>query len=157
MNRSRRCLQWKPENSRRYRAQRTAGSRDAGFSSVSFHAGTTSIESTRKDGRLRHRAAGGARGDAARASASQRRLVTDAKDGPHVIAPGKRPRVTPRRSRSRTAVPRVRGAGRLAGSEFVAILPQRRGFGMTMQAVEAPNINSFQMRSSFGRTRRSPA
>ena len=83
-------------------------------------------------------------------------FVTDARDGPfNVIEPGKRPRVT------LTPTMALRG-----GAPFLAFAVQGGDsqdqnllqfflnvveFGMTVQeATEAPNINSFQMRSSFG-------
>jgi gamma-glutamyltranspeptidase/glutathione hydrolase len=83
-------------------------------------------------------------------------FVTDAKDGPYnVIEPGKRPRVTLTPTLAlKDGEPFLAFAVQGGDSQdqnllqfFLNIVE----FGMTVQqAVEAPNINSLQMRSSFG-------
>jgi len=83
-------------------------------------------------------------------------FVTHPGDGPYnVIAPGKRPRVTLTPSLAlRDGAPylafSVQG-GDSQDQNLLQFLLNTVEFGMTPQeAVEAPNINSFQMRSSFG-------
>ncbi|MGI9043971.1 MAG: gamma-glutamyltransferase family protein [Gemmatimonadaceae bacterium] len=83
-------------------------------------------------------------------------FVTDARDGPfNVIEPGKRPRVTLTPTMAlKDGKPYLAFAVQGGDSQdqnllqfFLNIVE----FGMTVQqATEAPNINSFQMRSSFG-------
>ncbi len=83
-------------------------------------------------------------------------FVTDARDGPfNVIEPGKRPRVTLTPTMAlKDGKPYLSFAVQGGDSQdqnllqfFLNIVE----FGMTVQqATEAPNINSFQMRSSFG-------
>ena len=83
-------------------------------------------------------------------------FVTDARDGPfNVIEPGKRPRVTLTPTMAlKDGLPYLAFAVQGGDSQdqnllqfFLNIVE----FGMTVQqATEAPNINSFQMRSSFG-------
>jgi gamma-glutamyltranspeptidase/glutathione hydrolase len=83
-------------------------------------------------------------------------FVTDASEGPfNVIAPGKQPRVTLTPSMAlKDGVPFLSFAVQGGDSQdqnllqfFLNIVE----FGMTVQqAVEAPNMNSFQMRASFG-------
>ncbi|MEP6492236.1 MAG: gamma-glutamyltransferase [bacterium] len=129
----------------------------------SFHAGTTSIESADEEGWLVSVTPSGGWVPAVIAGhtgigLSQRAqsFVTEAKDGPfNVIAPGKRPRVT-----LTPTLALKDGAPYLAFSvqggdsqdqNLLQFFLNVVEFGMTVQqAVEAPNINSFQMRSSFG-------
>jgi len=128
-----------------------------------FHAGTTSIESADEEGWLVSVTPSGGWVPAVIAGhtgigLSQRAqsFVTEAKDGPfNVIAPGKRPRVT-----LTPTLALKDGAPYLAFSvqggdsqdqNLLQFFLNVVEFGMTVQqAVEAPNINSFQMRSSFG-------
>jgi len=83
-------------------------------------------------------------------------FVTDASEGPfNVIAPGKRPRVTLTPSMAlKDGEPFLSFAVQGGDSQDQNLLQFFLNvveFGMTVQqAVEAPNINSFQMRSSFG-------
>ena len=83
-------------------------------------------------------------------------FVTDAKDGPfNVIEPGKRPRVTLTPTLAlKDGEPYLAFAVQGGDSQDQNLLQFFLNvveFGMTVQqAVEAPNINSFQMRSSFG-------
>jgi gamma-glutamyltranspeptidase / glutathione hydrolase len=129
----------------------------------SFYAGTTSIESADEEGWVVSVTPSGGWVPAVIAGhtgigLSQRAqsFVTDASDGPfNVIEPGKRPRVT--------LTPTM---GLKDGKPYLAFAVQGGDsqdqnllqfflniveFGMTVQqAVEAPNINSYQMRSSFG-------
>jgi len=82
--------------------------------------------------------------------------VTDPKDGPYnVIEPGKRPRVTLTPTLAmKDGKPYLAFAVQGGDSQDQNLLQFFLNvveFGMTVQeAVEAPNINSFQMRSSFG-------
>ena len=83
-------------------------------------------------------------------------FVLDAKDGPfNVIEPGKRPRVTLTPTLAlKDGVPFLAFAvqgGDSQDQNLLQFLLNVVEFGMTVQqAVEAPNINSYQMRSSFG-------
>ena len=129
----------------------------------SFRSGTTSIEAADAEGWVVSVTPSGGWVPAVIAGRtgiglSQRAqsFVTDAKDGPfNVIEPGKRPRVT--------LTPTLALKG---GAPYLAFAVQGGDtqdqnllqfflnvveFGMTVQqATEAPNINSYQMRSSFG-------
>jgi gamma-glutamyltranspeptidase / glutathione hydrolase len=83
-------------------------------------------------------------------------FVTDAADGPfNVIEPGKRPRVTLTPTMAlRDGEPYLSFAVQGGDSQDQNLLQMFLNvveWGMTIQqAVEAPNINSYQMRSSFG-------
>ena len=83
-------------------------------------------------------------------------FVTDASDGPfNVIEPGKRPRVTLTPTMAlKDGKPYLAFAVQGGDSQDQNLLQFFLNvveFGMTVQqAVEAPNINSYQMRSSFG-------
>ncbi len=83
-------------------------------------------------------------------------FVVEERDGPfNVIAPGKRPRVTLTPSMAfRDGEPFLSFAVQGGDSQDQNLLQFFLNvveFGMTVQqAVEAPNINSYQMRSSFG-------
>jgi gamma-glutamyltranspeptidase/glutathione hydrolase len=83
-------------------------------------------------------------------------FVTDAREGPfNVIAPGKRPRVTLTPSMAlKDGEPFLSFAVQGGDSQDQNLLQFFLNvveFGMTVQqAVEAPNINSYQMRASFG-------
>jgi gamma-glutamyltranspeptidase/glutathione hydrolase len=83
-------------------------------------------------------------------------FVVDEADGPfNVIAPGKRPRVTLTPSMAfKDGAPFLSFAVQGGDSQDQNLLQFFLNvveFGMTVQeAVEAPNINSYQMRSSFG-------
>ena len=129
----------------------------------SFYAGTTSIEAADAEGWVVSITPSGGWIPAVIAGRtgiglSQRAqsFVTDAKDGPfNVIEPGKRPRVTLTPTLAlKDGEPFLAFAVQGGDSQdqnllqfFLNIVE----FGMTVQqAVEAPNINSLQMRSSFG-------
>ncbi|HUQ82706.1 MAG TPA: gamma-glutamyltransferase [Gemmatimonadaceae bacterium] len=129
----------------------------------SFYAGTTSIEAADEEGWVVSVTPSGGWIPAVIAGRtgiglSQRAqsFVTEAKDGPfNVIEPGKRPRVTLTPTLAlKDGEPYLAFAVQGGDSQdqnllqfFLNIVE----FGMTVQqAVEAPNINSFQMRSSFG-------
>ena len=128
-----------------------------------FYSGTTSIEAADAEGWVVSVTPSGGWNPAVIAGKtgiglSQRAqsFVTDAKDGPYnVIEPGKRPRVTLTPTLAlKDGEPFLAFAVQGGDSQdqnllqfFLNIVE----FGMTVQqAVEAPNINSFQMRSSFG-------
>ena len=129
----------------------------------SFYAGTTSIEAADAEGWVVSVTPSGGWIPAVIAGRtgiglSQRAqsFVTEAKDGPfNVIEPGKRPRVTLTPTLAlKDGEPFLAFAVQGGDSQdqnllqfFLNIVE----FGMTVQqAVEAPNINSFQLRSSFG-------
>jgi gamma-glutamyltranspeptidase/glutathione hydrolase len=129
----------------------------------SFHAGTTSIESADEEGWVVSVTPSGGWVPAVIAGRtgiglSQRAqsFVTDESDGPfNVIEPGKRPRVTLTPTLAlKDGKPFLAFAVQGGDSQdqnllqfFLNIVE----FGMTVQqSVEAPNINSYQMRSSFG-------
>jgi gamma-glutamyltranspeptidase/glutathione hydrolase len=129
----------------------------------SFHAGTTSIESADERGWVVSVTPSGGWVPAVIAGhsgigLSQRAqsFVTDAKDAPfNVIEPGKRPRVTLTPTLAlKDGTPYLAFAVQGGDSQDQNLLQFFLNvveFGMTVQqAVEAPNINSFQMRSSFG-------
>jgi gamma-glutamyltranspeptidase/glutathione hydrolase len=129
----------------------------------SFYAGTTSIESADEEGWVVSVTPSGGWVPAVIAGRtgiglSQRAqsFVTDAKDGPfNVIEPGKRPRVTLTPTLAlKDGAPYLAFAVQGGDSQDQNLLQFFLNvveFGMTVQqAVEAPNINSFQMRSSFG-------
>ena len=131
--------------------------------SESFHAGTTSIEAADAEGWVVSITPSGGWVPAVIAGRtgiglSQRAqsFVTDAKDGPYnVIAPGKRPRVTLTPTMAlKDGLPFLAFAVQGGDSQDQNLLQFFLNvveFGMTVQqAVEAPNLNSFQMRSSFG-------
>jgi len=83
-------------------------------------------------------------------------FVTDAADGPYnVVEPGKRPRVTLTPTMAlKDGLPYLSFAVQGGDSQDQNLLQFFLNvveFGMTVQqAVEAPNMNSFQMRTSFG-------
>ncbi|MGE5732724.1 MAG: gamma-glutamyltransferase family protein [Gemmatimonas sp.] len=129
----------------------------------SFHSGTTSIESADEQGWVVSVTPSGGWVPAVVAGhsgigLSQRAqsFVTDAKDAPfNVIEPGKRPRVTltPTLALKDGAPYLAFGVqgGDSQDQNLLQFFLNVVEFGMTVQqAVEAPNINSFQMRSSFG-------
>jgi gamma-glutamyltranspeptidase/glutathione hydrolase len=136
--------------------------RDSSFK-TSFYAGTTSIEAADEDGWVVSITPSGGWVPAVIAGRtgvglSQRAqsFVTRAEDGPfNVIAPGKYPRVTLTPTLAlKDGLPFLSFAVQGGDSQdqnllqfFLNIVE----FGMTpQQAAEAPNINSYQMRSSFG-------
>jgi len=130
---------------------------------AAFYAGTTSIQAADEEGWLISVTPSGGWPPAVIAGhtgvgLSQRAqsFVTDPSDGPfNVIEPGKRPRVTLTPTLAmKGAVPflafSVQG-GDSQDQNLLQFLMNVVDFGMTPQeAVEAPNINTFQMRSSFG-------
>jgi gamma-glutamyltranspeptidase/glutathione hydrolase len=129
----------------------------------SFHAGTTSIESADEEGWVVSVTPSGGWVPAVIAGRtgiglSQRAqsFVTDPSDGPfNVIEPGKRPRVTLTPTLAlKDGAPYLAFAVQGGDSQDQNLLQFFLNvveFGMTVQqAVEAPNLNSFQMRSSFG-------
>ena len=136
--------------------------RDSAFT-ASFYNGTTSIEAADAEGWVVSITPSGGWVPAVIAGRtgiglSQRAqsFVTDAKDGPfNVIEPGKRPRVTLTPTLAlKDGLPFLSFAVQGGDSQDQNLLQFFLNvveFGMTVQqAVEAPNLNSFQMRSSFG-------
>ncbi len=136
--------------------------RDAAFFE-SFYAGTTSIESADEEGWVVSVTPSGGWVPAVIAGRtgiglSQRAqsFVTDPSDGPfNVIEPGKRPRVTLTPTMAlKDGKPYLAFAVQGGDSQDQNLLQFFLNvveFGMTVQqSVEAPNINSYQMRSSFG-------
>jgi gamma-glutamyltranspeptidase/glutathione hydrolase len=137
-------------------------SADSAFRSA-FYAGTTSIETADEEGWVVSITPSGGWIPAVIAGRtgvglSQRAqsFVTDPADGPfNVMAPGKRPRVTLTPTMAlRDGRPFLSFAVQGGDSQDQNLLQYFLNvveFGMTpQQAAEAPNINSFQMRSSFG-------
>jgi gamma-glutamyltranspeptidase/glutathione hydrolase len=129
----------------------------------SFFSGTTSIEAADAEGWVVSVTPSGGWNPAVIAGRtgiglSQRAqsFVTDAKDGPYnVIEPGKRPRVTLTPTLAlKDGEPYLAFAVQGGDSQDQNLLQFFLNvveFGMTVQqAVEAPNVNSYQMRSSFG-------
>jgi gamma-glutamyltranspeptidase/glutathione hydrolase len=129
----------------------------------SFYSGTTSIESADEEGWVVSVTPSGGWVPAVIAGhtgigLSQRAqsFVTDPKDGPfNVIEPGKRPRVTLTPTLAmKDGAPYLAFAvqgGDSQDQNLMQFFLNVVEFGMTVQqAVEAPNINSLQMRSSFG-------
>jgi gamma-glutamyltranspeptidase/glutathione hydrolase len=129
----------------------------------SFYSGTTSIEAADEEGWVVSVTPSGGWVPAVIAGRtgiglSQRAqsFVTEAKDGPfNVIEPGKHPRVTLTPTLAlKDGEPFLAFAVQGGDSQDQNLLQFFLNvveFGMTpQQAVEAPNINSFQMRSSFG-------
>jgi len=128
-----------------------------------FYAGTTSIQAADEEGWVISVTPSGGWPPAVIAGhtgvgLSQRAqsFVTDAVDGPfNVIEPGKRPRVTLTPTLAlRDGAPYIAFSvqgGDSQDQNLLQFLLNVVEFNMTPQeAVEAPNINSFQMRSSFG-------
>ena len=134
-----------------------------------FYAGTTSIEAADAEGWVVSVTPSGGWVPAVIAGhtgigLSQRAqsFVTDAKDGPfNVIEPGKRPRVTLTPTLAlKDGAPYLAFAVQGGDSQDQNLLQfflNVTEFGMTVQqAAEAPNFNSYQMRSSFGRHETEP-
>ena len=157
--------EWSTQNgdtTKRSGQQDVPGSSDAAFEQ-SFYSGTTSIEAADSSGWVVSVTPSGGWVPAVIAGRtgiglSQRAqsFVTEAKDGPfNVIEPGKRPRVTLTPTLAlRDGAPylcfSVQG-GDSQDQNLLQFFLNVVEWGMTpQQAVEAPNINSFQMRSSFG-------
>ena len=156
---------WSPKNFTppdTTRAQPQVPEVDSAFYEA-FHAGTTSIESADEEGWVVSVTPSGGWNPALIAGhtgigLSQRAqsFVTDPSDGPfNVIEPGKRPRVTLTPTLAmKDGAPYLAFAVQGGDSQDQNLLQFFLNvveFGMTVQqAVEAPNINSFQMRSSFG-------
>ena len=135
---------------------------DAAFKDA-FYRGTTSIETADAEGWVVSITPSGGWVPAVIAGntgvgLSQRAqsFVTDARDGPfNVIEPGKRPRVTLTPTMAlKDGLPFLSFAVQGGDSQDQNLLQFFLNvveFGMTVQqATEAPNLNSFQMRSSFG-------
>ncbi|MGH7630418.1 MAG: gamma-glutamyltransferase family protein [Gemmatimonadales bacterium] len=136
---------------------------DSRFDTDPFYAGTTSIEAADADGWVVSVTPSGGWIPAVIAGRtgvglSQRAqaFVTDPRDGPfNVIEPGKRPRVTLTPTLAlKDGAPYLAFAVQGGDSQDQNLLQfflNLVEFGMTVQqATEAPNINSYQMRSSFG-------
>ena len=134
-----------------------------------FYAGTTSIEAADEEGWVVSVTPSGGWVPAVIAGhtgigLSQRAqsFVTDAKDAPYnVIEPGKRPRVTLTPTLAlRNGAPYLAFAVQGGDSQDQNLLQFFLNvveFGMTVQqATEAPNMNSYQMRSSFGQHETQP-
>ncbi|MDP1890952.1 MAG: gamma-glutamyltransferase [Gemmatimonadaceae bacterium] len=130
---------------------------------AAFYAGTTSIQAADEEGWVISVTPSGgwipaviAGNTGVGLSQRAQSFVTAPEDGPfNVIEPGKRPRVTLTPSLAlKDGAPylavSVQG-GDSQDQNLLQFLLNVTEFGMTPQeAVEAPNINSFQMRSSFG-------
>ncbi|HEY7234759.1 MAG TPA: gamma-glutamyltransferase [Gemmatimonadaceae bacterium] len=156
--------EWKSTNgdSARRSGQQDVPQSDSAFEQ-SFYSGTTSIEAADSAGWVVSVTPSGGWVPAVIAGhtgigLSQRAqsFVTEAKNGPfNVIEPGKRPRVTLTPTIAmRNGAPylcfSVQG-GDSQDQNLLQFFLDVVEFGMTpQQAVEAPNINSYQMRSSFG-------
>ena len=156
--------EWKTQNgdTTRRSGQQDVPQSDAAFEQ-SFYSGTTSIEAADSLGWVVSVTPSGGWVPAVIAGRtgiglSQRAqsFVTEAKDGPfNVIEPGKHPRVTltPTLALKDGALYlcfSVQG-GDSQDQNLLQFFLNVVEWGMTpQQAVEAPNINSFQMRSSFG-------
>jgi gamma-glutamyltranspeptidase/glutathione hydrolase len=139
-----------------------AAARDSALDAA-FYAGTTTIETADEEGWVVSITPSGGWVPAVIAGRtgvglSQRAqsFVTDAKDGPfNVIEPGKRPRVTLTPTMAlKDGLPYLSFAVQGGDSQDQNLLQFFLNvveFGMTVQqASEAPNINSYQMRASFG-------
>ncbi|HEY4955521.1 MAG TPA: gamma-glutamyltransferase, partial [Gemmatimonadaceae bacterium] len=139
-----------------------AGAADTAFNEA-FYAGTTSIEAADEEGWVVSVTPSGGWVPAVIAGhtgvgLSQRAqaFATDPQDGPfNVIEPGKHPRVTLTPTLAlKDGSPYLSFAVQGGDSQDQNLLQfflDVVEFGMTVQqAVEAPNINSFQMRSTFG-------
>jgi gamma-glutamyltranspeptidase/glutathione hydrolase len=135
---------------------------DSAFTAA-FYAGTTSIQAADEEGWVISVTPSGGWPPAVIAGhtgvgLSQRAqsFVTDSSDGPfNVIEPGKRPRVTLTPSMAmKDGAPYIAFSvqgGDSQDQNLLQFLLNVVEFKMTPQeAVEAPNINTFQMRSSFG-------
>ena len=135
---------------------------DAAFREA-FHRGTTSIETADAEGWVVSITPSGgwipaviAGNTGVGLSQRAQSFVTDARDGPfNVIEPGKRPRVTLTPTMAlKDGLPYLSFAVQGGDSQDQNLLQFFLNvveFGMTVQqATEAPNINSYQMRSSFG-------
>ena len=156
--------EWKATNgdTARRSGQQDIPQSDSAFEQ-SFYSGTTSIEAADSAGWVVSVTPSGGWVPAVIAGRtgiglSQRAqsFVTDAKDGPfNVIEPGKRPRVTLTPTLAlKDGAPylcfSVQG-GDSQDQNLLQFFLNVVEWGMTpQQAVEAPNINSYQMRSSFG-------
>jgi gamma-glutamyltranspeptidase/glutathione hydrolase len=156
--------EWKATNgdTARRSGQQDIPQSDSAFAQ-SFYSGTTSIEAADSAGWVVSVTPSGGWVPAVIAGRtgiglSQRAqsFVTDAKDGPfNVIEPGKRPRVTLTPTLAlKDGAPylcfSVQG-GDSQDQNLLQFFLNVVEWGMTpQQAVEAPNINSYQMRSSFG-------
>jgi gamma-glutamyltranspeptidase/glutathione hydrolase len=140
----------------------TSGARDSAFWE-DFTAGTTSIQAADTSGWIVSATPSGGWVPAVIAGRtgvglSQRAqsFVTDPADGPfNVIEPGKRPRVTLTPTLAlRDGEPYLSfavQAGDTQDQNLLQFFLNMVEWGMTVQqAVEAPNVNSSQMRSSFG-------
>jgi gamma-glutamyltranspeptidase/glutathione hydrolase len=136
---------------------------DSRFDTDPFYAGTTTIEAADAEGWVVSVTPSGGWIPAVIAGRtgvglSQRAqsFVTDPRDGPfNVIEPGKRPRVTLTPTLAlKDGAPYLAFAVQGGDSQDQNLLQFFLNvveFGMTVQqATEAPNINSYQMRSSFG-------
>jgi gamma-glutamyltranspeptidase/glutathione hydrolase len=142
--------------------QTGGGDREAAFREA-FHAGTTSIQAADTSGWVVSITPSGGWVPAVIAGRtgigmSQRAqsFVTDPADGPfNVIAPGKRPRVTLTPSLAlkdgRPYLSFAVQGGDSQDQNLLQFFLNMVEFGMTVQqATEAPNLNSYQMRSTFG-------
>ena len=156
--------EWKAQNgdTTRRSGQQDVPQSDAAFLE-SFYSGTTSIEAADSSGWIVSVTPSGGWVPAVIAGRtgiglSQRAqsFVTEAKDGPfNVIEPGKHPRVTLTPTLAmKDGAPYLAFAVQGGDSQDQNLLQFFLNvveWGMTpQQAVEAPNINSYQMRSSFG-------
>jgi gamma-glutamyltranspeptidase / glutathione hydrolase len=152
-----------PATANRPAAARGAANQDASITQSSFYAGTTSVEAADVEGwAVSVTPSGGwlpaviAGRSGVGLSQRMQSFVLDRAEGPfNVVEPGKRPRVTltPTMALKDGApylVFSVQG-GDSQDQNLLQFFLNVVEFGMTVQeATEAANINSFQMRSSFG-------
>jgi len=148
-------------------SQRVSGEQDRAIPDsefkASFNNGTTSIEAADDEGWVVSVTPSGGWVPAVIAgrtgvglSQRMQSFVTDPADGPYnVVEPGKRPRVTLTPTMAlKDGSPYLAFAVQGGDSQDQNLLQfflNMVEFGMTpQQAVEAPNVNSYQMRSSFG-------
>ena len=154
-----------PDLLKNFRGTATApkSSTEASIMTRSFYAGTTSVEAADSEGWAVSVTPSGGWVPAVIAGHSgiglsqrMQSFVTDPAEGPYnVVEPGKRPRVTltptiAMKDGRPYLVFSVQG-GDSQDQNLLQFFLNVVEFGMTVQeATEAPNINSFQMRSSFG-------
>ncbi|HEX9166779.1 MAG TPA: gamma-glutamyltransferase, partial [Gemmatimonadales bacterium] len=151
-----------PSTGGRADGQTGGGDREAAFREA-FYAGTTSIQAADTSGWVVSITPSGGWVPAVIAGRtgvgmSQRAqsFVTEPADGPfNVVAPGKRPRVTLTPSLAlkdgRPFLSFAVQGGDSQDQNLLQFFLNMVEFGMTVQqATEAPNLNSYQMRASFG-------
>jgi gamma-glutamyltranspeptidase/glutathione hydrolase len=152
-----------PGTANRPAPARTAASQDASIQTTSFYSGTTSVEAADAEGWAVSVTPSGGWLPAVIAGRSgiglsqrMQSFVTERAEDPfNVVEPGKHPRVTltptlAMKDGAPYLVFSVQG-GDSQDQNLLQFFLNVVEFGMTVQeATEAPNFNSFQMRSSFG-------